>query len=176
MTLSAAGGRPSYCVLQLGSRRVRHTLASRVTSYDAASRSRAALENDKPAITESPRRNTFGTAALAGGAGGALIGAGIGSLSHARAGEGALIGSAIGAIGGAIVGNEMDRQEQAARAYDAGSPPPPAAPPPVRYESDYGYGPPPPTYSRTYYVPPPRVYYEVRTYRPYHRHRHYYCD
>lgn len=49
--------------------------------------------------------------ALIGGAGGAAVGAGIGSLSHARAGEGALIGAAVGTVGGYIVGNEMDKAE-----------------------------------------------------------------
>lgn len=53
-----------------------------------------------------------GNGALLGGTGGALLGAGIGSLSHGRAGEGALLGGAIGAIGGAIVGNEADRQDR----------------------------------------------------------------
>src|SRR6266436_6569486 len=52
-----------------------------------------------------------GTDALVGGAAGAGIGALVGSVSHARAGEGALIGGAIGAIGGGIVGNEQDRRE-----------------------------------------------------------------
>src|SRR2546421_12841669 len=51
-----------------------------------------------------------GTDALVGGAAGAGIGALVGSVSHARAGEGALIGGAIGAIGGGIVGNEQDRR------------------------------------------------------------------
>src|SRR5437763_9683165 len=53
-----------------------------------------------------------GTDALVGGAAGAGIGALIGSVSHARAGEGALIGGAIGAIGGGIVGNEQDRRDR----------------------------------------------------------------
>jgi surface antigen len=52
------------------------------------------------------------TGALVGGAGGAALGAGIGSMSHSRAGEGALIGGAIGAIGGYVVGNEMDKSDQ----------------------------------------------------------------
>ncbi|HVT90465.1 MAG TPA: YMGG-like glycine zipper-containing protein [Tepidisphaeraceae bacterium] len=51
------------------------------------------------------------TGALAGGAGGALVGGTIGSLSHSRGGEGALIGAAVGAIGGALVGNQIDRSE-----------------------------------------------------------------
>ena len=53
-----------------------------------------------------------GTDALVGGAAGAGIGALVGSVSHARAGEGALVGGAIGAIGGAIVGNEQDRHDR----------------------------------------------------------------
>ncbi len=53
-----------------------------------------------------------GTDALAGGAGGAALGAAIGSFSHHRAGEGALLGGALGAIGGAIVGNEQDRRDR----------------------------------------------------------------
>ena len=53
-----------------------------------------------------------GTDALVGGAAGAGIGALVGSVSHARAGEGALIGGAIGAIGGGIVGNEQDRRDR----------------------------------------------------------------
>src|SRR5207248_4372401 len=53
-----------------------------------------------------------GTDALVGGAAGAGIGALVGSVSHARAGEGALVGGAIGAIGGAIVGNDQDRHER----------------------------------------------------------------
>src|SRR5204863_4603528 len=52
-----------------------------------------------------------GTDALVGGAAGAGIGALVGSVSHARAGEGALVGGAIGAIGGALVGNDQDRRE-----------------------------------------------------------------
>ena len=102
-----------------------------------------------------------GNSALAGGAGGALIGAAIGSHSHRRAGEGALLGGAIGAIGGAIVGNEIDRQDREGRyyGYDRGYDPGP------RYEErDYGYRHPRHRhYSRTYYEP--RGYYEVRTYR-----------
>jgi hypothetical protein len=53
-----------------------------------------------------------GTDALVGGAAGAGIGALVGSMSHARAGEGALIGGAVGALGGAIVGHEQDRRER----------------------------------------------------------------
>jgi uncharacterized protein YcfJ len=61
--------------------------------------------------------------ALVGGAGGAAVGAGIGSVSHSRAGEGALIGGAIGALGGALVGHSMDKQDErddryAERDYD----------------------------------------------------------
>ena len=52
------------------------------------------------------------TGALAGGAGGALIGGLIGSGSHARAGEGALIGGAIGAIGGGLVGHAADKEDE----------------------------------------------------------------
>jgi hypothetical protein len=121
-------------------------------------------------------QTSTGNSALAGGAGGALIGAGIGSLSHQRAGEGALLGGAIGAIGGAIVGNEIDRQNQAGAYYGNGYPPPPPAP---VAEPDYGYPPRygPPVYTRAYYEP--RVYYEVhsyRTYGPRHRHYHYRCN
>ena len=107
-----------------------------------------------------------GNSALAGGAGGALIGAGIGSLSHQRAGEGALLGGAIGAIGGAIVGNEIDKQDRQGgyARYE------PGYDRPARYYErvdDYGYAPPPRyyRYSRTYYEP--RTYYEVRSYRTY---------
>ena len=118
-----------------------------------------------------------GNSARAGGAGGALIGAGIGSLSHQRAGEGALLGGAIGAIGGAIVGNEVDRQEREAAygaRYDRGY-----APRERYYEADYGYGPRYPRYARRSYEP--RHYYEVRTYRSYSPRRRYYesyyeCD
>ena len=53
-----------------------------------------------------------GTGALAGGAGGALVGGLIGSASHARAGEGALIGAAAGAIGGALIGHAMDESDK----------------------------------------------------------------
>jgi surface antigen len=56
-----------------------------------------------------------GNGALIGGAGGGLIGAGIGSMSHARAGEGALIGAAAGALGGALIGGEMDKQQREER-------------------------------------------------------------
>jgi outer membrane lipoprotein SlyB len=56
-----------------------------------------------------------GNGALIGGAGGGLIGAGIGSMSHARAGEGALIGAAAGAIGGALIGGAMDKKEREER-------------------------------------------------------------
>lgn len=59
------------------------------------------------------------TGALVGGAGGAALGAGIGSMSHSRAGEGALIGGAVGALGGYIVGNEMDKADQRERDRNA---------------------------------------------------------
>ncbi|MGE5608688.1 MAG: glycine zipper domain-containing protein [Bacillota bacterium] len=59
------------------------------------------------------------TGALVGGAGGAALGAGIGSMSHARAGEGALIGGAVGALGGYLVGNEMDKADQRERDRNA---------------------------------------------------------
>lgn len=52
------------------------------------------------------------TGALVGGAGGAALGAGIGSLSHSRSGAGALIGGAAGALGGYVIGNEMDKKDQ----------------------------------------------------------------
>src|SRR4051812_26864336 len=74
-----------------------------------------------------------GNGALIGGAGGAGVGALIGSMSHARAGEGALIGGAVGAVGGAIVGNEMDRHDEREyrhdhyREYDDYAPPPRAS-------------------------------------------------
>src|SRR3954471_16506099 len=55
--------------------------------------------------------NKTETGAVAGGAGGAVIGGLIGSGSHPRAGEGALIGGAIGAIGGALVGNAADKED-----------------------------------------------------------------
>src|SRR5450432_822020 len=53
-----------------------------------------------------------GSGALIGGAGGAVAGGAIGSVSHSRAGEGALIGAAVGALGGALVGNSMDQADQ----------------------------------------------------------------
>ena len=56
--------------------------------------------------------NNAQNGALLGGAGGAGLGALIGSSSHARAGEGALIGAAAGALGGYVVGNEMDKNQQ----------------------------------------------------------------
>src|SRR5450432_1312162 len=64
-----------------------------------------------------------GSGALIGGAGGAAVGGGIGSVSHSRAGEGALIGAAVGALGGALVGHSMDQEDQhndryAERDYD----------------------------------------------------------
>jgi hypothetical protein len=109
-----------------------------------------------------------GEGALLGGAGGALVGAAIGSASHSRAGEGALLGGAIGAIGGAIVGNEADKQEHPYYGYDGGGPAPaaPAYDHPVRYyESDYGYSSPRVyTYAR---YEQPRRYYEYRTVRTY---------
>jgi hypothetical protein len=46
---------------------------------------------------------------------GALGGAGVGALvgsASGNAGKGALIGSAVGAIGGALVGNDADKQEK----------------------------------------------------------------
>ena len=96
-----------------------------------------------------------GNAALLGGAGGALVGGAIGSHSHSRAGPGALVGGAIGALGGAIVGNEMDRQERD-RHYDG-----------------YGRG----GYSRGRYYDDADYYHvERRTYRPRHRHAVRYDD
>ena len=73
----------------------------------------------------------------------------IGSYSHARAGEGALIGGAIGAASGALVGNEMDRQEREdyhryANAREEDYPP--------EYR-EYGYHTYAPAYQ--YYSPPP---------------------
>jgi hypothetical protein len=106
-----------------------------------------------------------GEGALLGGAGGALVGAAIGSASHSRAGEGALLGGAIGAIGGAIVGNEADKQEHPYYG-SGGSGYEPGYDRPVRYyESDYGYGSPRVyTYAR---YEQPRRYYEYRTVRSY---------
>jgi len=117
-----------------------------------------------------------GEGALLGGAGGALVGAAIGSASHARAGEGALLGGAIGAIGGAIVGNEADRQEHAYYGSNGGPEQPAPAPAPY-YERDYGYSQ-PRVYVSTQYVEP-RPYYvyrPVRTYGPRGRYvGRYYC-
>ena len=105
-----------------------------------------------------------GNGALLGGAGGALAGAAIGSLSHQRAGEGALLGGALGAIGGAIVGNEMDKQEHPPRYADSGYAEPRYAEP--RYAE--------PGYSRvevhTHYYDDGPVYYR-RVYPP--RYRYY---
>ena len=121
-----------------------------------------------------------GEGALLGGAGGALVGAAIGSASHARAGEGALLGGAIGAIGGAIVGNEADRQEHPYYGYNGGPEQPAPAPAPAPapyYERDYGYSQ-PRVYVSTQYVEP-RPYYvyrPVRTYGPRGRYvGRYYC-
>jgi hypothetical protein len=66
-------------------------------------------------------QNNTQNGALIGGLGGAAVGAGIGSVSHGRAGEGALIGGAIGAIGGALVGNQMDKNEEKREAHYASS-------------------------------------------------------
>ena len=71
-----------------------------------------------------------GNGALIGGAGGAALGAAVGSHSHSRAGAGALVGGAIGAIGGAIVGNEMDRNERDSYGYSRGG---------RYYDDDYRY-------------------------------------
>ncbi len=57
--------------------------------------------------------NSTENGALIGGLGGAALGAGIGSLSHARAGEGALIGGAIGAIAGGLIGHAVDKNKEA---------------------------------------------------------------
>lgn len=101
-----------------------------------------------------------GNGALIGGAGGAALGAAVGSHSHGRAGAGALVGGAIGAIGGAIVGNEMDRAERDSYGYTRGG-----------YYDDYGYDAPrgyrrrTVRYSRSYDCPPPR--YEYRSVRRY---------
>jgi len=89
-----------------------------------------------------------GTDALVGGAAGAGIGALIGSVSHARAGEGALIGGAIGAIGGGIVGNEQDRRERYGDRY---------------YDDRYHRGRPAVVEERVYEERP--VYRERRVYR-----------
>jgi hypothetical protein len=95
-----------------------------------------------------------GNAALIGGAGGAGVGAAIGSLS-ANAGKGALIGGAIGAIGGAMVGNEMDKAERRA-AY---------GPPRYRYYNEVRHCDPPYAYERYEYRRyEQRPYYETRTY------------
>lgn len=57
-----------------------------------------------------------GTGALAGGAGGALLGGLIGGN-----GTGAVIGGALGALAGGAVGTYMDRQERDLRARTAGT-------------------------------------------------------
>ena len=60
--------------------------------------------------------NNAGRGALAGGAGGALIGGGIGGN-----GTGAVIGGVVGAILGGAAGGYMDRQERDLRARTAGT-------------------------------------------------------
>lgn len=110
-----------------------------------------------------------GEGALIGGASGAAIGAGIGSLSHQRAGEGALLGGIIGAVGGGLVGNEMDRQERG-HGHDGGY---------ADYCPQYGYA----EFNYEHHEHPP-VYrhYHHRWSRHghwHHHHGHYkrvYCD
>lgn len=62
--------------------------------------------------------NSTENGALIGGFGGAALGAGIGSLSHARAGEGALIGGAIGAIAGGLIGHGIDKNKEDEKRFD----------------------------------------------------------
>lgn len=65
-----------------------------------------------------PGNTTLGAATIGG-----LSGAGIGALTgHGT--KGALVGGAIGTVGGAIVGNQMEKNQQAAqqRAYYAPAP------------------------------------------------------
>lgn len=93
------------------------------------------------ATTRSAPGNTTLGAAAAGGLGGAAIGAATG---HGT--KGALIGAGVGTLGGAVVGQQMERnrdraimqQQQVQGAYDAGyrdagAPPPPPPPPPRTY-------------------------------------------
>src|SRR5690242_18422284 len=66
-----------------------------------------------------------GTGALVGGAGGAAIGAGVGSMHRSSAGAGALIGGAVGALSGALVGAVMDKhdaEQRRAQEASAGMP------------------------------------------------------
>jgi hypothetical protein len=108
-----------------------------------------------------------GNGALIGGTSGALIGAGIGSVSHQRAGEGALLGGAIGALGGALVGNEVDKQQQGYYGNDGGYDRPAPAP---YYADNYGYAP-APVYTPVYVAPPTYVYTRYNYYG--HPHRYY---
>ena len=54
--------------------------------------------------------------ALIGGLGGAAAGGEIGSTSHARAGKGASICAGAGVVGGPVVGDQVDKDQQAAYA------------------------------------------------------------
>jgi hypothetical protein len=97
-----------------------------------------ALAGCDTATMSAPGNTTLGSAAV-GGLGGAAIGAATG---HGT--KGALVGGALGTLGGALVGQQMERnrnnaamqQQQVQGAYnqgymDAGAPPPP--PPPRQY-------------------------------------------
>ncbi len=66
--------------------------------------------------TGQQRTNNAGRGALAGGAGGALIGGGIGGN-----GTGAVIGGVVGALLGGAAGGYMDKQERDLRARTAGT-------------------------------------------------------
>jgi hypothetical protein len=105
-----------------------------------------------------------GEGALLGGAGGAAVGAGIGSLSHGRAGEGALLGAALGAIAGGAIGDSQDREEREYRSdrREVYREPRPRY---VRreYYDDYAPRRPYRSYGR------PDGYYEYRSYRTYDR-------
>jgi outer membrane lipoprotein SlyB len=56
-------------------------------------------------------QNYTGSGALMGGGAGALTGAAIGGDAHG--GQDALIGAAVGAVAGGLIGNSMDREQQA---------------------------------------------------------------
>jgi osmotically inducible lipoprotein OsmB len=96
-----------------------------------------ALSGCDATTMNAPGNTTLGSAAV-GGLGGAAIGAATG---HGT--KGALIGGAVGAAGGALVGNQMERNRQNAQyqqqgAYNAGyvdgaGGPPPPPPPPRTY-------------------------------------------
>src|SRR5205085_3837111 len=60
-----------------------------------------------------------GTGAVAGGAGGAVLGNLIAKAAHGSRTAGTVIGGAVGAIGGALVGNKVDRADARARQAEA---------------------------------------------------------